>query len=564
MRGDPHDRSRRRSRIGTALTVCVVAATGITAGRQPQPRAPSLAPASIAGRLFDATTGQPIGGGVLVLRDLASRDQRVVNTSETGEFVIANLPAAAYSLHASALGYVGRAHGQHHPFEEGVPIELQAGETRRQVDVALLPGGAIAGQVTRDGQPVGFTEIEALRPRLESNMRTLVPVGRAESDERGQFRIVGLPPGHYYIAALDAADEGTQDAQGQIHWMQTFYPGAATPTAARRVQLVAGETLTGVDFPLLGVTRVTVRGRLVNPDNGDLATGSVVMSPESDDGLGLGRARAAVVRPDGTFEFSNVSPGGYRLRGGARTVQPGPALFASFRLTVEDMDISNALLSLTPGANLFGRVEIADGTSPPPSVMTDLWVSAPMADGSMGSGLTRSRVVVDGSFSLVTPEGTRVIRLEEVPAPWSLEAVFYQGRDVVDVPFDLRPGERRERITLVLTDRASRVVGIVQDEDGNAVTDRAIVALPVNPAFWRPGSRHVRLTYPDLSGRHEIIGLPAGLYLVAAVAGIDRADLYDLAVFQEIAAAGSETLVEAGETAMLDIVLTLGRSRRGN
>ena len=57
---------------------------------------------------------------------------------------------------------------------------------------------------------------------------------------------------------------------------------------------------------------------------------------------------------------------------------------------------------------------------------------------------------------------------------------------------------------------------------------------------------------------------PAGFYLVAAVAGIDRTNLYDLAVFQEIAASGSETLVEAGETTMLDIVLTLERNQRGN
>jgi len=79
------------------------------------------------------------------------------------------------------------------------------------------------------------------------------------------------------------------------------------------------------------------------------------------------------------------------------------------------MDVSDALLSLTPGISLFGRVEIATGVSPPPSVIGKLWFSAPMADSATGSGLTLSRVVADGSFSLATPEGTRVIRLEEVP-----------------------------------------------------------------------------------------------------------------------------------------------------
>ena len=499
-----------------------------------------------------------------MLRELASRDQRVVSTNDTGEFVLVDLSAATYALHASALGHVGRQYGQRHVLGEGVPIALRTGETRRGVDVALLPGGAITGRVTtQDGQPLAFAEVEALRPQLENNLRVLIPVGRAESSARGEFRIVGLPPGHYYIAAIDPADEGTEDATGQIHWAQTFYPGTASAAAAQRVQLASGATVTAVDFPLLGVSRIRVRGRLINPDDSELATGSVIMSPESIEGLGLG-AQVAVVRPDGTFEFANVSPGDYRLRASARTVRPGPALFASFHLVVQNEDISNAMMFFNRGANLLGQVEIVrDGTRPPP-VLTDLWVSAPMADGSMASGLTRSQVLGNGSFSLASPEGNRVIRLDGLPDPWSLESVLYQGRDVIDVPFDLRSGQERERIRLILTDRTSRLAGVVQDEDGNAITERAIVALPVNPAYWRPGSRHIQLTYPDSSGRYEIVGLPAGVYLVAAVGGINAADLYDLAIFQEIAAAGTKALVEAGETTTLDLVLTLERNGLAN
>ena len=460
-----------------AIVIWVVPITGTTLPQRPQlqaPGAPAPATASITGRVLDATTGQPIGGGVVVLREFDSRDQRVVSTSDTGEFVIVDLPAATFSLHASALGYVGRQYGQRHALEDGVPIELRTGETRRQVDVALLPGGTISGRVTtQDGQPLALAEVEALRPQIESNARVLVPVGRAGSNERGEFRIVGLPPGRYYVAAIDPADDGTADASGQLHWAQTFYPGTSSPTAASRVRLASGATLTAIDFPLLGVSYVRVRGRLVNPDNSELATGSVIMSPESDEGLGLGTAQATVVRPDGTFEFANVSPGDYRLRASARTTRPGPALFTSFQLEVQDVDISNTVLFLNRGANLFGQVEIASSATRPQPVLTDLWVSAPMADGSMGSGLTRSQVLGNGSFSLATPEGNRVVRLEGLPDRWSLEAVFYQGRDVIDVPFDLRSGEERARIRLVLTDRASRLVGVVQDEDGNAITDRA-------------------------------------------------------------------------------------------
>ena len=534
-------------------------------GQQPQPLTPApIAPAtaSIVGRLLDATTGQPIARGVVVLREVASRDQRVVSTSDTGEFVLVELPAAAYSLHASALGYVGRQFGQRHALDEGVPIALRTGESRRGVDVVLRPGGAITGRVTTEnGQPLAFAEVEALRPHLQNDLRVLIPVGRAASNERGDFRIVGLPPGHYYIAATDPADPGTEDAAGRIHWARTFYPGTASAADAVRVRLASGTTLTNLAFSLLGLSQVSVRGQLVYPDGTELATGSVIMSPESIEGLALGAGRAALVRPDGTFEFVNVSPGGYGLRASARTSRAGPALFASFHMTVRKEDISNAKLYFNRGANLFGQVEIAGSGAQPPPVLTDLWVSAPMADGSTGSGLTRSRIFADGSFSLASPAGTRVIRLEGLPDPWSLEAVLYQGRDVIDFPFNLRSGDERVRIRLILTNRASRLVGVVQDDDGNAMTDRAIVALPVNSAYWRTGSRHVKLTYPDSSGRYEIVGLPAGAYLVAAVAGFSAGDLYDLAIFQEIAAVGTEALIAADETTTLDLVLTLEGNR---
>ena len=561
MGGHRYDFAARLVRLA-AIVIWVVSAAGSTRGQQPQPQtpgAPAPTTASIAGRLLDATTGEPIVGGVVVLREFNSRDQRVVRTNDTGEFVIVDLPATTYALHASALGYVGRQYGQPHALEPGVPIELRDGETRRQVDVALRPGGAIAGRVTtQDGQPLAFAEVEALRPQLERSLRVLVPVGRAESNVRGEFRIIGLPPGHYYIAAIDPADEGTEDATGRIRWAQTFYPGTASPGAAEWVRLTSGATLTAVNFPLLNTSRVSVRGQLINPDDGTLATGSLIMRPESNEGLGLGTAESAVVRPDGTFEFANVSPGDYRLRASARTVRPGPPLFASLHLEVHGVDFSNAVLFFNRGANLFGQVEIASGATRPPPEMTDLWVSAPTTDGSIGSGLTRSQVLRNGSFSLATPGGNRVIRLEGLPDRWSLEAVFYQGRNVIDVPFALRSGGEREQIRVVLTDRASRLVGVVQDEHGNAISDRAVVALPVNSAFWRPRNRHVQLTYPDVVGRYDIVGLPAGVYLIAAVAGISTGDLYDLAILQEIAAAGTEALVEAGATTTLDLVVTLG------
>ncbi len=549
MGGSRYDLSASVARLGVFLGVCTLAAT-VSAGGQPTT-------GSIVGRLVDTSTGDPIVDGVLVLREFTSREQRLVHTDAEGEFRLVDLPAAVYSLHATALGYVGREYGQRHPMESGVPIELAVGENRADLVVPLPPGGTITGRITTpDGQPLASADVGALRPRIDGDRRRLVPMGRTTINGRGEFRISGLPPGHYYVATIDPGDERTEDTAGRMQTAQTFFPGVSNAATAERVQLSLGGTRADIDFAIAGAPTVTVRGQLVNPDDVALATASVTMSPESNDGLGLGVANAVLTRPDGSFEFANVPPGDYRLRAIGRTTQPGPTLFGSFEFLVRDADVGNAVVFLRPGARLLGQVEIADGATTLAPELAELWVSAPLADGEMGSGLTRSQLVEDGRFDLTTPEGNRVVRLEGLPAPWSLESVLYRGRNIIDIPFKLQSGGEPERVRLVLTDQASRMTGMVHDQTGRPITDRAVIALSINPTFRHPGSRHVRLTFPDLTGHYDVAGLPAGVYLVAALSGIQEGDLYDASMFQEISAAGAEVVIETGAVTTFDVQIT--------
>ena len=85
------------------------------------------------------------------------------------------------------------------------------------------------------------------------------------------------------------------------------------------------------------------------------------------------------------------------------------------------------------------------------------------------------------------------------------------------------------------------------------MTDRAVVAFPVDSTLWRPRGRHVRLAYPDLNGRYQIQDLPAGTCLVAAVEEIDESELYEREALERVAELGVSVTLREGDITLLDL-----------
>lgn len=176
-----------------------------------------------------------------------------------------------------------------------------------------------------------------------------------------------------------------------------------------------------------------------------------------------------------------------------------------------------------------------------------------MADGTLTRGTTSAPTRPDGTFLFDSPPGPRVIRIGALPPPWVLDRVLYQGRDVIDVALDFTQGASVRELRVILTDQSSRLTGLVTDDAGDPVTDRAVVVVSRNPFLRFAGSRHVQLTYPDLNGRYDIAGLPTGSYLVALVEELYPGELSGRADFDAVASAGMEAVIEAGTTTTLDL-----------
>jgi hypothetical protein len=213
---------------------------------------------------------------------------------------------------------------------------------------------------------------------------------------------------------------------------------------------------------------------------------------------------------------------------------------------------------LEPGANIAGRI-LFEGTETnrrsagawllPMAQMPGIRI--PTMEGN------RMLTAASGEFSLegVIP-GRYVIQAggAGADAPWMLKAATIGGRDVLDVPIDLQPGEEITDARLTVTDQITELTGTVTDAAGKPDTDDWILVFSADKKYWWTRSRRVRLVRPDTKGLYRLRALPAGNYVVTTIRdaiGLRQDDL--LARLPTLAGTGVRVTIAEGERKVQDL-----------
>ena len=395
-----------------------------------------------------------------------------------------------------------------------------------QTPAAAQAAGAIAGRILdEDGSPLAAARVEVLVARIENGRRTVVPVGSAETDDRGEFRISGLSAGQYYVSASDTASHDVAGEPGADRFAPTFYPGVTLPHDARTVSVADAGVAPHIEIRFKRVRSSRIDGRIASFDRRQLLSGAVILAPLDNPGVQVVTSRDVRIDPEGTFSFVHVPPGRYRIRARGATKTNGPLLFATFGLIVEGRDIDNVQLILRPGGTLEGGMTTDTGAAARLPVLSMLRVRAPFADGGDFGDVLGGSVRADGRFELggLMPGEHQVI-VEGLPAPWVVQSVLLRGRDIADVGFEVGEGQQLRGARIVITDRTSELTGRVRDA-GRPVPDAAVLVYSVTPQFWVHTHRRMRMTRTDDDGEFSLGGLPPGDYLAIASGAIDEEDL---------------------------------------
>lgn len=506
----------RRVAIGCALWVATAAsATGIAGGRAVPPPG-----ATIRGRVT-SMEGRAVARAEVRLTSIPPAVRQTVTTGAAGTFEFKDLPAGTYSLRAAAEGFVPVEWGQFPDRESGRTITLTGDQIFREANLILPRGAVVAGTVVDEtGEAVDGVPVYVLRSEYAAGFERVSPVAssRRASDDRGRFRVFGLPAGEYYVLAapgsLTAGVAGDDDELAG--YVPTFYPGTAGLTGAARIRIAPGQEISQLVIQLVASRMWRIAGTVVSPENDSAAGVELLLMPYGGDRL-VAISSHAVTKGDGRFTFATVPPGQYLLQALPDTSDDGR--FASVALDVSS-DVDGLALQLRQGRTIRGDIRIDESALP--ATDSHVQIRTRAVDFSQSPVVRGSRVTThsDGTFEIADVWGRHVIQVTDLPEGQALKSITLGGVDVTDQPIDVDRMDRRDRLRVLLTSQITEVSGVVLDRAGHPARHAVVLAFADSVERWEPFSRLTRQTVTDDEGQFTISGLPAGVYRAVGLSGL--------------------------------------------
>lgn len=322
--------------------------------------------------------GEPARGAMVALQppggDVRFELKNVLRmkTDDAGRFRFEKVKAGRYVLGAIAPGYVAPGETRYGP--QGKAINIAEGENADSIEIALQFGGVITGRVAdSQGNPVVGESVSLSRLNAQGKPENLFlgqNGGMYATDDRGIYRLYGLPAGRYILSAGFAyASNSLTMTSRRVFYPKTYHPDVTSETQAKIVEVTEGAETTGVDITIGGLKKnFDVTGRVTYAETGKPAADIEVHYGSFDPQgkrIGAWGSFNEKTNAQGEFRFQNVLPGKYGAFAGTWSVAEKEGVYSEpAPFEVADSDISSVEIKLKRGGSISG-LAVIEGVGDP-------------------------------------------------------------------------------------------------------------------------------------------------------------------------------------------------------
>lgn len=508
-------RSSARSALPTLLTcLCFAASVFAQSPGKQQVKTPR---GSVSGRI--TIKNKPAPGVVVGLRKGAVESSfdpftRAVTDAE-GIYRLQNIPAGSYVVTVVAPAYVPSN------AEDRKSVVIDDDENVEGINFSLVRGGVITGKVTdAEGHPVIQHQIEIYSlPALarRTPQQAPFPTVTAQTDDRGIYRVFGIAPGSYKVAAGRGNFGGY--SPNHSNYTQVFHPDAADPAKATVIELSEGSEAKDVDIMLgRAVQTYSVSGRVINGDT-NAPVANLRFSLQRLLGQQVEYQNSVVSsNARGDFVAEGLIPGKYST---VMFLEEGSELRGeTTTFEVIDRDVTGVIVKLLRGASISGIVVLETDNKAAKAQLAEMLLRGyvPSAPGTGYGNSVSSRIAADGSFRLAgLATGMVSISLGGTATPFppkgfSISRIERDG--VAATRVEVKEAEQVTGVKVFLAYGNATLRGLVTIENGSLPSGARIYVRLGKPGENTPS--FMRPPIVDARGNFLVEGIPPGQYEITA------------------------------------------------
>ena len=437
-------------------------------------------------------------------------------TNGRGEFSFSGLTPGQYFVSALSPGFVSDAEAVWSGVQ-GRMVNVDGGKSAQSVAVRLVRGAVITGRVTvRNGRPVIGERVHVIPAGGESEAQPLLlPNPESQlTDDRGIYRLFGIPPGKYLVAVGRDVAVLPDLTQLPAWYEQTYAPGVKMRAEAKTVDVSTGDVAGNVD---IAIDRAT-KGRRISGIVRDASNGApvpnIMVRYTVPNAVHIpSYATEARADESGRFTFPGAMPGRYVALAVPDDASELYGVVVPFE--VGSADFSGLELPVRQSGTISGVV-LVEGTTDPTitsGVQKITIVSYVRATGTGGASTPPAdvRVAPDGTFRLMVPSGLVRIGFNPETSPAGYNMLRIEGDSVTrEMSIPVEDGEHIQNVRLIFAYGRARLSGRVTVNGGELPPNVIAVVLArlVSPVAQQ------KVCPVDGRGAYVIGDLPGGEYRV--------------------------------------------------